>query len=154
MNKPTRRGRGGSKPEVRPTSFKPECVEQVAKLCRLGATDAELADFFGVDVRTIPRWSEKHPEFCQALKAGKIESDMDIADRLFQRARGFEYVEEQAFKVKRTEYLDGKKVREYEEVGVVSLDRVAPPDTTAGIFWLKNRRKDQWRERQEAPQNG
>ena len=138
----------------RPTDYKPEFADQAAKLCRLGATDDEIASFFEKDVRTINRWKNDHPEFCQALKDGKMASDMEVADRLFQRAKGFEFVEEQAFKVKHTEFVDGKKVSEHEEIKIVQLNRVVPPDTTAGIFWLKNRRKVEWRERQEAPQKG
>jgi hypothetical protein len=138
----------------RPSDYKPEFAAQAAKLCRLGATDAEIAVFFEKDERTIQRWTVDHPEFCQALKDRKMASDMEVADRLFPRAKGFEYVVEQAFKVKRVEYQDGKKVSEQEEIKVVQLNQVAPPDTTAGIFWLKNRRKVEWRERQEAPQKG
>lgn len=137
----------------RPSDYLPEYADQAAKLCRLGATDAELAAFFK-DERTINRWKVDHPDFCQALKDGKLISDMEVADRLYQRAKGFEFIDEQAFKVKCTEYENGKKVIEYEEVEVVKLNRVVPPDTTAGIFWLKNRRKVEWRERQEAPQRG
>jgi hypothetical protein len=63
-------------------------ADQTAKLCRLGATDVEIADFFGKDERTINRWKADHPESCQALNDGKLVSDMDVADRLHQRALG------------------------------------------------------------------
>jgi hypothetical protein len=60
----------------RASTFKPEHAVKIVTLCRLGATDEELASFFDVDSRTINRWKIGHPEFCQALKAGKLESDM------------------------------------------------------------------------------
>jgi hypothetical protein len=138
----------------RPSDYKPEFADQAAKLCRLGATDQEIADFFGKDERTINRWKIDHPDFCQALKDGKLVSDMDVADRLHQRALGFEYEEAQAHKLKTVEYKDGKRVRETERLETIMVKRVVPPDTTACIFWLKNRRKVEWRERQEAPQKG
>jgi hypothetical protein len=50
----------------RPSDYKPEFADQAAKLCRLGATDQEIADFFGKDERTINRWKIDHPDFCQA----------------------------------------------------------------------------------------
>jgi hypothetical protein len=59
-----------------------------------------LPDFFGKDVRTINRWKIDHPDFCQALKDGKLVSDMEVADRLHERAVGFEYEEAQAHKLK------------------------------------------------------
>lgn len=138
----------------RPSDYLPEYADQAAKLCRLGATDAEIADFFGKDERTINRWKIDHPDFCQALKDGKLVSDMEVADRLHQRALGFEYYEAQAHKLKTVEYKNGKRLKETERLETIMVKRVVPPDTTACIFWLKNRRKVEWRERQEAPQRG
>jgi hypothetical protein len=138
----------------RPSDYLPAYSDQAAKLCRLGATDAEIADFFEKDERTINRWKIDHPEFCQALKAGKLVSDMDVADRLHQRALGFEYEEAQAHKLKTVEYKDGKRLKETERLDIIMVKRVVPPDTTACIFWLKNRRKVEWCEREEAPQKG
>jgi hypothetical protein len=138
----------------RPSDYKPEFADQAAKLCRLGATDVEIADFFEKDERTINRWKIDHPEFCQALKAGKISSDMEVADRLHQRAMGFEYEEAEAHTLKTVEYENGKRVLETQRLEIIMVKRVVPPDTTACIFWLKNRRKVEWRERQEAPQRG
>lgn len=143
-----------SAPVGRPSDYKPEYADQAAKLCRLGATDAELAEFFEKDERTINRWKIDHPEFCQALKDGKLVSDVDVADRLHQRALGFEFEEAQAHKLKTVEYKDGKRLKETERLEIIMVKRVVPPDTTACIFWLKNRRKVEWRERQEAPQKG
>jgi len=80
----------------RPSDFLPEYPDQAAKRYRLGATDAEIADFVGKDERTVNRWKIDHPEFCQALKDGKLVSDMEVADRLHQRAVGFEYEEARA----------------------------------------------------------
>ena len=49
---------------ARPSKYKPEFAAQAAKLCALGATDVEIADFFEVDVRTIHRWKGEFEEFC------------------------------------------------------------------------------------------
>lgn len=137
-----------------PSDFKPEYILQTIKLCRLGATDEELAAFFEKSTTTIDNWKKQHPEFLGALKAGKLSSDMDVADRLHQRAMGFEYMEAQAHKLQTVEYKDGKRVKETERLETIMVKRVVPPDTTACIFWLKNRRKVEWRERVEAPQKG
>ena len=131
-----RKAKGG-----RPSSFKPEFVDQSIKLARLGAIDADLADFFGVSEVTVNAWKKKHPEFLNALKEGKAQADAEVADRLFQRAIGYEHEEVKVF------------LHEGEPVLVPLVKRYAP-DTTAAIFWLKNRRPDLWRDKQDVEHSG
>ena len=143
-----RRGRG------RPSDFRPEYCDQVEKLCKLGATDVEIADFFGKSESTINLWKLKHPEFSESVKRGKLPADFEVADAFHRRARGFEWDEQQPIKVKEVFYdANGKKTKEVERVEIVTVHKVVPPDTTAGIFWLVNRRgkapDGNWRQRQE-----
>lgn len=133
----------------RPTKFMPEYVAVSVKLYDKGWTDEEVADFFDVSVRTLYRWQVDHEDFCQAVKMGKESPDNRAERALFHRAVGFEWTEQQAIKVKETKYENGKRVAEMERVEVVDLKRKAPPDTTASIFWLKNRRKEDWRDKHE-----
>lgn len=122
------------RPRGRPTRFKAEHCGQALKLCRLGATDKDLADFFGVDVATVNRWKMKHPDFCESLKAGKTVSDAEVANMLFKRALGYSHPED--------------KIMQYEGSPViVPTIKHYPPDTIAAIFWLKNRRPDLWRDK-------
>lgn len=107
----------------------------------MGATDADMAAFFEVSESTINLWKIEHPEFSESAKRGKASADMHLASKLFSRAEGAEWEEEQAIKV---------KVGAHEErVEIVTIKRSAPPDTTALIFWLKNRQPKKWRDRQE-----
>lgn len=133
----------------RPTSYRAEYVEDAHAQCLLGATDEELAAHFGISCATLYEWKKRYPEFSEAIKRGKRPADKEIAHALFQRARGAEWVEEQAIKCRTVTYKDGKRVREEERVEVVEVTRRAPPDTTAGIFWLKNRQPQHWRDRQD-----
>jgi hypothetical protein len=130
----------------RPSKFDPAFTEQVEKLCRLGAADAELADFFQVSVRTLHRWKAEHEEFCHSIKVGKEAADSRVERALYERATGFAYVEEQAFKVRNA---DGS-----ENLETIQVERMAPPDTTAMIFWLKNRKKVDWRDKQDIEHSG
>lgn len=123
---------------ARPTSYKPELAEQAAKLCRLGATDVELADFFGVERTTIWRWSQAHEEFCNALKAGKAAADERVERSLYAKATGYTY---DAVKIFMPSGASEPVYAPYREH--------VPPDTTAAIFWLKNRRPGDWRDKQE-----
>ena len=119
----------------RPTLYREEYTEQALKLCRLGATDRELADFFDVHVDTIQAWKGAHPEFSDALKEGKAKTDAEVADKLFRRATGYSH---EAVKV----FLPSGTT---EPIYAPYIERYAP-DTTACIFWLKNRRPDLWRD--------
>jgi hypothetical protein len=127
----------------RPSGFKAEFTEQAEKLAKLGATDMEIADFFEVDVRTINRWKISFPEFCQALKAGKDVADDKVIRSLFQRATGFEH---EAVKIFMPANATEPIHTNYREFVV--------PDTTACIFWLKNRRPDEWRDKQSNELSG
>jgi hypothetical protein len=130
-------------PAGRPSSYKAEYAEQAKKLALLGATDQEMADFFKVDVRTVHRWKHEHDEFCHALKAGKEAADDRVERSLYQRAIGYEQDEVKIF------MPGGAK----EPVYAPFRAKVAP-DTTAAIFWLKNRRSADWRDKQEIEHSG
>lgn len=141
-------------PAGRPTLYREEYVEEAEKHCLLGATDADLCEHFGIGESTLYEWKNKFPEFAEAIKRGKAPANADVAHKLYQRATGAEWIEEQAFKVKTVEYSDGKRLRETEEIKVVEVKRAAPPDTAAAIFWLKNRRPDLWRDKQQHEHTG
>ena len=137
----------------RPSLYKPEYNDQARKLCLLGLTNEEMADFFAVNVDTVYEWQKKHPEFSEALRAGKVKADADVANKLLDRAMGAEWVEDQAFKLRFVDYENGKKVREYEKVEKVPVRRAAPPDTPAIALWLKNRQPSRWRDKPEPSDN-
>jgi hypothetical protein len=125
-----------SKKKGRPSSFKPEYVEQARKIAAIGATDQELADFFEIDKRTLYRWRHDHPDFCHALKVGKEVADDRVERSLFQKAIGYEQDEVKIF------MPAGADAPVY-----APFRAKVAPDTTACIFWLKNRRPDLWREK-------
>lgn len=123
-------------PVGRPTSYRPEFAEQARKLCEAGLTDKQMADFFDVNTVTFYNWTAKHPEFLHALKAGKEPADERVERSLYHRAIGYTFESEKIFQ------FQGEIVR------ARVVEHVAP-DTTACIFWLKNRRKDRWRDKLE-----
>ena len=108
-------------------------AKQAEKLCLLGATDLEMADFFGVSTVTLNNWKIKHPEFVNSLKAGKETADERVERSLYQKAIGYTFESEKVFQFR------GEIVR-------TPTREHVPPDTVAGIFWLKNRRPDKWRD--------
>lgn len=125
-------------PAGRPTEYRKAHCEKGRKLAYLGATDKEVADFFEVDVATIYRWKNSHPEFCEALKVGKEEADNRVVRSLYHRAVGYE---QDTVKIFMPAGAD-------EPVYAPFTEHIQP-DTTAAIFWLKNRRPQEWRDRQQ-----
>ena len=126
---------GEKKPTGRPTKYKKEYNIQAAKLCKLGATDVQLADFFNVTEKTLNNWKHDHPSFLQSLKESKRFSDDAVEVALYDRAIGYEYEE-----VKEEQSEQGMK-------RTVTTKRIQ--DNTAAIFWLKNRRPEEWRDKVE-----
>lgn len=120
----------------RPSAFKAEYIEQAKKLCEMGATDVEMADFFGVAVSTFYLWKNKQPQFSEALKAGKSAADERVERSLYHKAIGYTFESEKVFQ------FQGQIIR-------APVREHVPPDTTAMIFWLKNRRAEDWREKTE-----
>ena len=124
----------------RPSKYKPEYDEQAYKLTLLGATDKDLATFFEVEEKTINNWKIQQPSFLQSLKRGKDIADSTVGERLYQRATGYSHPD-----VKVMQY-EGKPI-------IVPVTKHYPPDTTAAIFWLKNRQPEKWRDKQETDLN-
>ncbi len=120
---------------ARPSKYNEAFPAQAEKLCLLGATDQEIADFFNVNVATITRWKHSHPEFCASIKSGKDFADERVERSLFQRAIGYEQDEVKIF-------MPGGADK---PVYAPFRAKIAP-DVTAAIFWLKNRRSEQWRD--------
>ncbi|HEX4918063.1 MAG TPA: terminase [Limnobacter sp.] len=127
----------------RPSSFKPEYIEQAEKLARFGMTDAQMAQVFDVAESTFHLWKTQHPKFSEALKRGKDLSDAEVVQSLYRRALGYSHPEDD---IRTVSLGDGQG----SEIVITPTIKHYPPDTTACIFWLKNRQRDKWREKQES----
>ena len=125
----------------RPTNYKKEYDEQAYKLCLLGATDKEMADFFNVKEQTINNWKKNHPSFFESIKRGKIVADANVAKSLYNRALGYYHPEDKIF-------------NDNGEPLIVPTVKHYPPDPTAAIFWLKNRKPAEWRDKRETELTG
>lgn len=125
----------------RPSSYRAEYAEQASKLCKLGATDRDLADFFEVAESTINLWKISHPEFSESLRLGKEEADARVVQSLYRRATGYSH--------------DAVHISQFRGTPViVPYVEHHAPDTTACIFWLKNRKPAEWRDKVEQQLSG
>ena len=139
------------KPVGRPTKYDEAVHPKTAiKLALTGFTDEQMAAFFEVNTDTIYEWKKKYPKFSEAIKSGKEVADSNIASSLYQRALGQTKKIQKAIKLKKTINGQGSE----ERVEMVEEEIYIPPDTTAQIFWLKNRQPKTWREKTETEHSG
>jgi len=135
--------------EGRPTKYSEAYNQQVYKLCLLGATDVEIADFFEVCEKTINNWKDEHPEFLQSIKKGKTAADMDVAFSLYETTKDREVTEVKAIKCKEVSYNNEGKRVEKETVKLVPETRIIPADYRSQSLWLRNRQSAKWKDKQE-----
>ena len=113
--------------------YKPEFADQARAMCRLGATDEELAEHFEVCVRTIYRWRNSHEAFAEAVVAGKEHADARVERALYSRAVG----------------CTVERVKVFKHAGdpnpVYATYKVhLPPDPVAALHWMRARQREKW----------
>jgi len=107
-----------------------------------GATDAEIAEAFGISVRTLHRWKQDHESFSQALMVGKDQADAKVERKLYERAIGYSYEE-----VETVMELDSDGNRK--PAKVKRVQKQCPPDVLAQMYWLNNRKSGQYKRNPE-----
>lgn len=115
----------------REVKYRREFARQVEKICALAATEAEIADFFEIDLDTLERWKAEHREFQEAYNAGTDKANERVKRAIYHKAVGYTY-EDVHFTVFR-----GMVIK-------TPFQKHIPPDTSACIFWLSNRLPSEW----------
>ena len=109
---------------------------RIESWARTGLTDEQIAKNMGVNKTTLYDWIKKFPDISNSIKKGKAPIDFEVENALFKRAIGYEYEEIETT----IEEIDGKQRKR-----IKKIKKVALPETSAMIFWLKNRKPEQWR---------
>ena len=104
---------------------------------RDGLTDEQIATNMGINVATLYRWKNEFCDICNALKDGKDVADRQVENALFKSALGYTFDEVT------------KELKDDELVVTKVVHKEVQPNTTAQIFWLKNRKRAEWRDRVE-----
>lgn len=112
-------------------------LAQLEQWARSGLTDTQIAHNMGIGRSTLHRWKTSEAVIAAALRRGKTVADLEVEGALFRRATGYDATEE------RIDCEGGIEIRR------TTTRRHIPPDTVAAIFWLKNRRPDKWRDKQQ-----
>lgn len=125
----------GNKGGGRSTEYKEEYSVQVFKYCLLGATDEQIAEMFDVSVGCISKWKRNFKEFREAILAGRVKADAEIAHSMYHRAKGYSHPDVHIA------VIDGKIVK-------TDIVKHYPPDSGAGRQWLNNRQAKIWKDKQ------
>lgn len=118
---------------------------------RDGLTDKDIAKNMRVSCSTLREWKKRHAAIAEALSQGKDAADRVVENALYKSACGYTETIRKPMKIKVIDYDPdtGKKIRETEKVVAVEEEIHFPAQVTAQIFWLKNRKPEQWRDKQE-----
>lgn len=140
-------------PKGRPTKYLLEFDQRALKMCLLGYTDEQLADYFEISVATLNNWKKQYPSFLASIRAGKSEADGDVASAMFKSANGFSY-DETTYE-RQFQEIDGLSEKEESDIKLEVwkkkvVTKFVVPDTRAGMFWLKNRQPKAWRDKIDA----
>lgn len=118
---------------------------------RDGLTDRQISINMGVSYSTFREWLKQFPALSASLKEGKAPVDIEVENALLKRALGYQYeetiTEVEEVPTGRTDD-NGRPIMKQQK-HIRKVLKTALPDTTAQIFWLKNRRPDRWRDKQE-----
>lgn len=115
----------------------PEKLLLLEDWARQGLFDAQIAKNMGISEATLYRYKANHPEIKEALRKGKEVVDIEVENAMLKRALGY------------TITINEQKVDKDGCVHDLKRDVHIPGDVTAQIFWLKNRRRQQWRDKVE-----
>lgn len=136
------------------THVKDRLIE-VEGWARDGLTDEQIAKNLGIAYSTLREYREKYSALSAALKRGKEVVDREVENALLKKAIGGKEKVLKPMKIKNVIYSDaGKKLKENEEIVMVEEEVLIIPDTTAQIFWLKNRKPDVWRDKTAVEHSG
>ena len=132
--------------------LEPENLILIEGWSRNGLTQEDIAHNMGIALTTLKDWCKKHAPISAAIKNGKVVADLRMENALYQRGLGGIREVKKTFKLKHTYYdAQGRKC-EKEELATGIDEVYIPGDTAAQIYWLKNRKPEEWRDKRNVEQ--
>lgn len=130
-----------------------EGLLQLESWARDGLTDEQIASNMGIGYSTLQTWKSKYQDIQDTLKRGKVVVDIQVENALLKRALGYSYDEVTRERVLDYDPSTGQVVGSHMEI-TKTVKKEVQGDTTAQIFWLKNRRPEQWRDKRDVSVEG
>jgi hypothetical protein len=142
----------GGRPSKYQTHVEPKLL-LVAKWARNGLTDKDIAEKLDISVDSMVEYKKQFPELSESLKVNKEEADTRVENMLYKRAMGYQY-EEITIEQIELKMGSGENVMYQPATKTKTVIKEVVPDTTAQIFWLKNRDQRNWRDKQDIEHSG
>lgn len=120
-----------------------ENKELILRLATSGSTIEEILKALGLSRASFYSYLKKDPELKHSIDRAKVKADAKVEDSLYKRATGYDIIEENI------EYFPSGDTGKPVVKSIKRVKKHVPGDTTAQIFWLKNRQSHKWRDRQE-----
>jgi hypothetical protein len=130
----------------------PDGLLQLEAWARDGLTYEQIASNCGIALSTLKDWRKRFSAISTALKKGKAVVDIMVENALYKRAMGYTFEEVVHERTCVGKDDDGLPI--YEMVETKRATKEVQPDVTAQIFWLKNRKPKEWRDKQEVEHSG
>ena len=129
--------------------LEPDGLLRIEGWARDGLPEEQIAKNMGVSRSTLSDYKVKYPDILRAIKNSKEVADREVENALFNKATGYTVKLKKPMKVRHVEYDEqtGRKIAEYERIEYIEEEVHVPADTTAQIFWLKNRKSNEWRDK-------
>lgn len=125
-----------------------EGLLQLEAWARNGLTDEQIAANMGICRDTLIQWKKKYSDISDTLKRGKDIVDIQVENALLKRALGYSYTEV----TKEAQF--NPQTEQFEMIVTKEVTKEVQPDTTAQIFWLKNRKPEEWRDKKDVEHSG
>lgn len=126
----------------------PEGLLKIQGWARDGLSDKQIAHNIGITQTTLYEWQKRFSELSEALKKGKEVVDREVENALLKRAMGYEYTEVTQ------EPVENKDTGEVRMQVTKRVTKQIAPDVTAQIFWLKNRKPEEFRDKRDVELSG
>lgn len=132
--------------------IQPQGLLRLSAWKRDGLTDEQIAKNMGISISTFYKWKQDFSEVSEALKKGKEEADIEVENALFKRATGYTFQEVTQERVPVRD--ENGKIIDYELAITKVVRKDIVPDTTAQIFWLQNRKPNEWKDKRNLEMTG
>ena len=132
----------------------PDGLTRLEAYARDGLIDEQIAKNMGITATTLYDWKNKFPLISESLKRGKEVVDIEVENKLLQRAKGYEYIETTYERIENMVVEPDGSVNVIPGTKIKTVVKQMAPDVTAQIFWLKNRKSAEWRDKAELEHSG
>ena len=101
-------------------------------------TLSDIANKMGITIQTLKKWRDKYPDIEEAIQEGKEEVDYKVENALLKVALGYTTTDVKTI-------ISPPDKNGNRAIKVEKTEKEIPPNPTAIMCWLNNRKPEQWK---------